>query len=200
VNTTDGYALSVRQPWAELIISGRKSIETRAWTTDYRGILWLHAGRHVDAILDAKFAIVDPPRGAFVGCVELVSVTTFDASRWEAWRGRHLDPGPYGPGLYAWAVANPQRLREPVPGVGRLGLFAIKPALEVELRSRLPASMLLSRGVGVKIVGEGPLTPLFRLAFLRTHLFRPPGIQFRGAPEAPQERVEVSDEHYLEVY
>jgi ASCH domain-containing protein len=33
-------ALSVRQPWAELILTGRKKIELRTWTTDHRGPLW----------------------------------------------------------------------------------------------------------------------------------------------------------------
>jgi len=30
-------ALSVRQPWANLIAAGKKTIETRKWATDYRG-------------------------------------------------------------------------------------------------------------------------------------------------------------------
>jgi hypothetical protein len=62
------------------------------------------------------------------------------------------------------------------------------------------ASMLLSKGVGVKIVGEGPLTPLFRLAFLCTHVFRPPDIQYRGVLDTPQEIAEISDKHDLAVY
>lgn len=36
--------LSIRQPWAELILSGKKPIEYRTWTTDYRGPVLLHAG------------------------------------------------------------------------------------------------------------------------------------------------------------
>ena len=32
-------ALSVKQPWANLIASGRKTIETRTWSTSYRGPL-----------------------------------------------------------------------------------------------------------------------------------------------------------------
>jgi hypothetical protein len=62
------------------------------------------------------------------------------------------------------------------------------------------ASMLLSQGVGVNIVGEGPLTPLFRLAFLRTHWFKPPDIQFRGAVESAAQQVQLADQYVLEVY
>ena len=32
-------ALSVKQPWANMIATGEKTIETRTWPTDYRGLL-----------------------------------------------------------------------------------------------------------------------------------------------------------------
>lgn len=35
--------LTVRQPWASLIALGVKTIETRSWSTDYRGPLAIHA-------------------------------------------------------------------------------------------------------------------------------------------------------------
>jgi len=36
--------LTVRQPWASLIALGVKSIETRSWSTSYRGPFAIHAG------------------------------------------------------------------------------------------------------------------------------------------------------------
>ena len=44
-------AITIRQPWASLIVSldqnGRplKSVETRSWKTGYRGPLAIHAGK-----------------------------------------------------------------------------------------------------------------------------------------------------------
>ena len=35
--------LSVSQPFAELIILGKKTIELRKWNTNYRGELLIHA-------------------------------------------------------------------------------------------------------------------------------------------------------------
>jgi hypothetical protein len=35
--------LSLRQPWATLVALGLKRYETRAWDTDYRGPLFIHA-------------------------------------------------------------------------------------------------------------------------------------------------------------
>lgn len=39
-------ALTIRQPWASLIAHGVKTIETRSWSTEYRGPLAIHAGKH----------------------------------------------------------------------------------------------------------------------------------------------------------
>eukprot|EP01126_Amoeba_proteus_P056422 TRINITY_DN7088_c0_g1_i1.p1 TRINITY_DN7088_c0_g1~~TRINITY_DN7088_c0_g1_i1.p1 ORF type:complete len:220 (+),score=42.20 TRINITY_DN7088_c0_g1_i1:89-748(+) len=38
-----GVCLSMHQPWASLLVYGIKRIEGRSWSTDYRGILWIHA-------------------------------------------------------------------------------------------------------------------------------------------------------------
>lgn len=37
-------AITIRQPWASLIAAGVKTIETRSWSTRYRGPLAIHAG------------------------------------------------------------------------------------------------------------------------------------------------------------
>lgn len=37
--------LTIRQPWASLIAVGAKTIETRGWSTKYRGPLAIHAGK-----------------------------------------------------------------------------------------------------------------------------------------------------------
>jgi hypothetical protein len=37
--------ISIRQPWAELIVRGKKDIENRTWNTCYRGPLAIHPPR-----------------------------------------------------------------------------------------------------------------------------------------------------------
>ena len=37
-------ALSIRQPWAELIVRGHKDVENRTWRHSYRGPVLIHAG------------------------------------------------------------------------------------------------------------------------------------------------------------
>lgn len=41
-------ALSIRQPWAWLIVNGYKSIENRTWNTRIRGTILIHAGKGFD--------------------------------------------------------------------------------------------------------------------------------------------------------
>ena len=130
-------ALSIRQPWAELIIQGRKTIELRTWETDYRGPLWLHTGKATDLDLDRSFGVADPPHGAFVGRITLVDISPIDAQRWDRWRGQHLDSGRYQPGLFAWHVSSAERLRQPVPAPGRLKLFKVDQAMARRLDAAL---------------------------------------------------------------
>src|SRR3954471_18272554 len=44
----EGYALSLKQPWAALLAHGRKAIEIRRWPTTRRGRVLLHAARVSD--------------------------------------------------------------------------------------------------------------------------------------------------------
>lgn len=41
----DIKVLSLKEPWATLIASGVKKIETRSWKTTYRGELYIHASQ-----------------------------------------------------------------------------------------------------------------------------------------------------------
>ena len=50
-------ALTIWQPWASLLVSGRKKYETRSWATAYRGPIAIHAAmRPVRRTIDALAA------------------------------------------------------------------------------------------------------------------------------------------------
>lgn len=121
----EGLALSVRQPWASLIVLGLKTVEIRSWPTNYRGCLFIHATKTLDERGMKRFQIESPPTGALIGTVELIRVERFTESTWEELADAHLDIGPFSPGLYAWHMANPMLLPEPVPYRGDRGLFQI---------------------------------------------------------------------------
>ncbi|WP_084605121.1 ASCH domain-containing protein [Desulfonatronum thioautotrophicum] len=69
----DRIALSIRQPWVELILPGRKTIEVRSWPTSHREPLWLHAGMTRERGLLQRFGLDEQQLtfGALVGRCEL---------------------------------------------------------------------------------------------------------------------------------
>lgn len=52
-------ALSLWQPWASLIAVGAKTIETRGWSTTYRGPLLIHAAATIDGVRTLEFDYED---------------------------------------------------------------------------------------------------------------------------------------------
>lgn len=86
--------LTIRQPWAWLIVNGHKDIENRSWPTRYRGRIYVHAGKGMTRdeylmsdITAAEVGITIPPfeqleRGGIVGEVEIVDCVTESASPW----------------------------------------------------------------------------------------------------------------------
>jgi len=70
------YALSLRQPWAELILQGEKTIETRIWNTHFRGEFYIHTSKTIDKEACKRLGI-DPDSfvtGAIVGKATLLDV------------------------------------------------------------------------------------------------------------------------------
>jgi len=117
VHTREVRVLSIRQPWAELILSGTKDTENRTWATQWRGRLVVHAGRRFDtsgALVVAGLGITVPrpaPTG-YLGVADLVDVHPA--------RGQCCEWGEAGG--YHWRVVRPRRFEYPIPGPGRLGL------------------------------------------------------------------------------
>ena len=115
--------ISVRQPWAWLIIHGAKSFENRTWSTKYRGLLAIHASRKLsweeyDAarILAVRTntpwpALADIKLGGIIGTVQLVDIVTESDSPWFT--------GPFG-----WVLADPKPM-EFFRCAGKLGLFDV---------------------------------------------------------------------------
>ena len=120
-------ALSIRQPWAELILQGRKTIELRTWPTSYRGRIAIHASQTVREEACIAYSL-DPARvvrGALVGTVELVDVLPLDEAAWEALRDQHLSLSDFPGPMYGWRLEAPQRLPQPIPMRGRMSLFNV---------------------------------------------------------------------------
>lgn len=105
-------ALSIRQPWAELILLGHKSIEVRSQRTNLRERVYIYAGlnrieRSEEARIAAGFGVgVDGlPRGVLVGTVEIVGCRPLDLGDSEAacFEINETDR------LFAWLLERPER-------------------------------------------------------------------------------------------
>lgn len=132
-------AISIRQPWAELILQGRKTIELRTWGTKIRGRIAVHAGKTMERGACDRHGL-DPaelPGGALVGYVDIAEIIDLDEQTWEELRNDHLAAGGFPGDLVGWRLANPERLPEPVPMRGRRQFFNVADDL-----SALPASLV----------------------------------------------------------
>ena len=67
--------LTIKQPWATLIMQGNKRFEFRSWQTKYRGDLLIHAGKGIDKEAMkrlSKYIPKDMTTGKILGKVTLV--------------------------------------------------------------------------------------------------------------------------------
>lgn len=111
-------AITICQPYAELIARGEKTIENRTWETRYRGTLAIHAGKSrawLDP--DSLKRYPDMPFGAIVAVADL----------WACFRVESMsvqmqqDPHAHGP--WCWMLRNIRRLETPVVVKGAQGLW-----------------------------------------------------------------------------
>lgn len=120
-------ALSFRQPWAELILQGRKTMDCRTYNSHYRGRIAIHASQTVEAE-PAWANDLNPDNlnaGGIVGTVELVDVIPLDEAAYTQHLDDHLCSRSYREGLYGWVLANPERLPKMIPASGRTNLFNV---------------------------------------------------------------------------
>ncbi len=135
--------LSIRQPWAWLIVKRYKPVENRGWPTNLRGEVLIHAAKGCTAVefFDALDWIKDHPlahekkmyqhasnipalskidRGAIIGKATLVDCVEDHHS-------------PYFVGPYGHVFAAAQRC-EPFPYKGTLGYFEVPDEVVSQLK------------------------------------------------------------------
>ena len=101
-------ALSIKQPWASLIASGIKTIETRTWKTDYRGPLLICSSKTPDIA----------PAGQALAVAQLTDCRPMSVLDEGAARCRKYD------GAYSWVLTDIRPI-QPFAVRGRIGLFEV---------------------------------------------------------------------------
>lgn len=127
--------LSIRQPWASLIVKGFKDVENRSWSTSIRGEIGVHASSAKseddweDAIItasmiqtitfsDAEKWLIETigdfdklQRGLILGTVEITDCKRERTSPW------HFEEN------WGFYLQNPKEIKKPIPAKGKLGFW-----------------------------------------------------------------------------
>lgn len=137
-------AISVKQPWASLIVHGIKDIENRTWNTNFRGKVFIHASakdagalyellneKQIEAMNNHWTNSPYPlrPLSAIIGEVEIIDCVINHQSIWaektiqntKNYKGNPFDkPQP----IYNWVLANPILYDKPILNVkGKLSFW-----------------------------------------------------------------------------
>lgn len=131
-------ALSIRQPYVELILRHEKKEECHSWQTHHRGQLLLHASKTARPFQREKAAAFgldfeQLERGALVGVVDIVGC-------------RMARKG------FAWELENPRQFRESLPYAGAAGMFLVEDELVSDaIETSVIASRMPTRGLLVRL-------------------------------------------------
>ena len=123
--------LSVCQPFAELIVQGKKTIELRKWNTKFRGEFLVHAPQKI-RLDECKRLKIQPEMtvGAIIGKVELIDVREYEnTAQIKIDSKKHLASNDESGNKYGFILQNPKQLRVPIPCNGQLNFFEFKPEL-----------------------------------------------------------------------
>lgn len=120
--------LTIKQPWATLIMQGDKRFEFRSWQTKYRGELLIHAGKGIDkeAIKRlAKYLPEELPSGKILGKVELVDCIKMSSNFKKLLLNENKDiytKSSFSEN-YGWQLDNVEVFKDPIPAKGKLSLW-----------------------------------------------------------------------------
>ncbi|MBI4163495.1 MAG: ASCH domain-containing protein [Candidatus Aenigmarchaeota archaeon] len=127
-------ALSLRQPYVELILQGKKTMESRPWNTKFRGEFLIHTAMAISEPACRRFGF-DPKtmdRGRIVGKAVLVDVKEYTTDEdYLKDSDKHLGSkqgleefGWIGKKKYGFVLENVKRVK-PIEVKGQLGFFEV---------------------------------------------------------------------------
>ncbi|MFW9872646.1 MAG: ASCH domain-containing protein [Candidatus Thorarchaeota archaeon] len=103
-------ALSIRQPFATLILEELKDIEHRSYSTNYRGDFIIHSSKNpfTEFMKEYGFNNINFPNGYLLGIVELYDVKQIAEKS------------------FAWYLRFMRKFKKPIPYKGKLNFFEVK--------------------------------------------------------------------------
>jgi len=139
--------LTIRQPWASLIIAGIKTIENRSWRPPNKYLgkrIAIHAGGMLELdALDQPWVkphipkLPNPlPRGAVIGTVVITNKIIPPGSLEELRMRDQGDPTLewWMPDHHGWLLTDPQPLSDPIHAQGSMGIWLWEPPEGVQIK------------------------------------------------------------------
>ena len=130
--------ITIKQPYAQLVVLGFKQFETRSFKISYRGPLYIHSSSkfeqgHIEmCFTDPWKECIRTPHelrvGHIIGKVILEDCIPTEQVR-ETLKGspigeRELMFGDYSDGRYAWLLSHAECFKNPVHARGALGIWS----------------------------------------------------------------------------
>jgi hypothetical protein len=144
-------ALTIHEPWASLLVKGKKQFETRSWQRNYRGRLAIHVGKEPLSPLEDYIDILFALKGTFsfdetyfnstfgkiiaIATLKDIHLMTKELINKQS----HLErvSGYWAPGLYAWELTNIKPLPQPIAARGMPGLWTVPDDIYVQIQQQL---------------------------------------------------------------
>jgi len=122
--------ITIKQPFASLIIEGYKEYEFRTWKTKYRGEIYIHAGLGIDKKAMEKYKDLNLtyPKGCIIGKVILNDCIEINDEFKKVLKEKNKYPYIYNHVLksdeskYAFHMTNIEKV-ENIPIKGQLGIW-----------------------------------------------------------------------------
>ena len=124
--------LSIIEPWATLIASKQKYIETRSWKTSYRGELYIHASKKMINNKDEKIQELlkllptkEMNYGKIICKCELVDCIYMDKKFINEIKQNKQEYicGDYQVGRYAWILEKMELIKPKIDAKGKLNIW-----------------------------------------------------------------------------
>ena len=141
-------ALSIKQPWAGLIIEGIKTVENRSWYTWYRGQMAVCATQspNKEALTRMQKKLGSLPEickvnGSILGIVDLAGIAHLAEDGVVETDHPKLDLDVindwWDDTQVAFILESPRKLSAPIPFKGRLGLYQLDPKIIAKINRDL---------------------------------------------------------------
>jgi len=120
--------LSISQPFSDLIIKKKKTIELRSWNTKFRGEFLIHAPKKLRSSDCKRLKIKESSlvMGAIIGKAEIYDVKKYNSAKDVKQDFKsHLSSDKFLNKKYGFLLKNVKALRIPIPINGKLGFFDV---------------------------------------------------------------------------